>query len=94
MNNRCFAGCTPSMGVNTDNEGADVQGSSFGMGNPVLIHGNQFCNRLCAELLVNRRDAETVVRNIQTSHVAVRAEQQNPAIHSAVSLHTLKTDWP
>ena len=73
-----------------EHEGADIQGSAIGMGHPVTVHVHQSFNGLNVVLHRDLGDAQTVGRVLEALCVAVRAEQLDGIVGSAVCLHALK----
>ncbi len=73
-----------------EHEGTDVQGSAVGVRHPVAVHVHQSLNSLDVIFHGDLGDAQTVSRILETLCVAVRAEQLNGVVSSAVSLHALK----
>ncbi|MPM71257.1 hypothetical protein SDC9_118220 [bioreactor metagenome] len=73
-----------------DGEGADVQGRTLGMGNPVLLNLHQSLDGLHKILHRNLGDAQTILGVVHTAGVAVRAEQLNLVFGGAIGLHALK----
>ena len=78
------------MRIHADDKGADVERGPLSAGNPVTLDGHQLCNGFLREFLVNLRNAETLVRDIQTGHVLFGTEQKNAAVHGTVCLHAFK----
>ena len=76
--------------VSCYNEGADVQGSALGVGDPVLLNLNQSLDCLNKVLNRNGRDAHTLGRVNHALTVAVGAEKLNLVVSSAVGLQSLE----
>ena len=66
-------------------EGTDVQGSAVRVGHPVTVHIHQSLHSLDVIFHGDLGDAQTVGGILETLCVAVRAEQLDGVIRSAVS---------
>ena len=82
------------MRIHADDERADVKRCAVLMRNPILIHRNKLFDRVLSEFLVDQRDAETIVGNVQTCHILVGTEQQDPVVRRAVCFHALEYRLP
>ena len=80
----------PDRGIDRDDKRPDIQRGTLAGRNPVLIERHQLLDRFDRKRLIDRRNAQPVVREVQARHIFVRAEQHHLAFRGAVGLHALK----
>ena len=85
-----FAGVDAQPHVGGENEGTDVQGRAVDMGHPILIHFHQGLHRLDKVVHRDLRNAHPVGGILHPLGIALRAEELDGALRSAVGLHPLK----
>ena len=77
-------------GQSGNGEGADIQGGTLRIGNPVLFHFHQGFYSLDKVLHRNIGDAQPVMGVVQAAGIAVRTEQLYLVIRGTVRLQPLK----
>ena len=85
-----LAGMDAKAHVGGEDEGADVQRSTVGMGHPVLLNLHQGFHGLNKVVHGDLGDAHAVRGILHPLGIALRAEELNGVVHGAIGLHALK----
>lgn len=80
----------PHVGIHRDDKRPDIESRALPRGDPVLVDLHQLFDSLHSERLVDQRDTETVVGQIEPRHVFLRPEQYDPSLRRAVGLHAFE----
>ena len=76
--------------IGGDHGRANVEGSAFAVGDPVLIHVNQLLQAFQGSLLVQGRHAHTLGAAAHAGEIVRRAEELEAAVSAAIALHSFE----